>query len=50
MKNQNAPTHSCIESLEPRSAPAGIVTLITAGGVLTLTGDGLDNTDEIVSF
>ncbi|MEN3941658.1 hypothetical protein WJU23_10230 [Prosthecobacter sp. SYSU 5D2] len=32
-----------IEYLEPRLAPAGIITLTVAGGVLTITGDGADN-------
>lgn len=32
-----------MEALEPRLAPAGIVTLTTAGGVLTITGDTLNN-------
>src|SRR5687767_6284112 len=33
-----------IEILESRVAPAGLVTATFAGGILTLTGDNLDNT------
>ncbi|HYF36064.1 MAG TPA: hypothetical protein VD994_12290, partial [Prosthecobacter sp.] len=38
---------SVVESLEPRLAPAGIITLTTAGGVLTITGDTGDNSIRI---
>jgi len=38
-----------LESLEPRLAPAGVITLSTAGGVLTATGDIADNQMEISS-
>ncbi len=37
-----------LECLEPRLAPAGVVAVSTAGGVLTLTGDGLDNNIQIL--
>jgi len=43
MKNHSHQSAGIIESLEPRLAPAGIVTLSIAGGVLTITGDGADN-------
>lgn len=49
MKNTSSSPVSVLELLEPRLAPAGIVAVSTAGGVLTLTGEGLDNTVEIVS-
>ncbi len=35
--------HPVLEALEARLAPAGLITLTTAGGVLTITGDGADN-------
>ncbi len=45
MKNQNfSPAqHTRLECLEPRLAPAGVVTVTTAGSVLNITGDGSDN-------
>jgi hypothetical protein len=43
MKTSFASCSSLIEPLEPRLAPAGIITLSVAGGVLTITGDGADN-------
>jgi len=49
MKNAPHSSAPCLEALEPRLAPAGIVTITLAGGVLTLTGDGLDNNVKISS-
>ena len=46
MKN-NSPSSSVLESLESRLAPAGIVTLNLSGGVLSLTGDALNNDLQI---
>lgn len=43
MKKPTQPKAVLIEALEPRLAPAGIVTVSVSGGVLTLTGDGADN-------
>lgn len=42
MKPSSTPT-ARLETLEPRLAPAGLVTLTTSGGVLTITGDDLPN-------
>ncbi len=42
-------SHSSIEVLECRIAPAGIVTANLVGGVLTLTGDGSDNDLTLIS-
>ncbi len=39
----NHPFSSVLESLESRLAPAGLVAISTAGGVLSINGDGLDN-------
>lgn len=36
---KHASTFPILESLEPRLAPAGVVAISTAGGVLTITGD-----------
>jgi hypothetical protein len=36
-----------IEALEPRLAPAGVITLTTTGGILTITGDGEGNSIRI---
>ncbi len=41
---------SAIESLEPRLAPAGLLTLTAAGGVLTISGDAADNGIQIVDI
>jgi hypothetical protein len=41
------PSSSVLESLESRLAPAGIVTLNLSGGVLSLTGDALNNDLQI---
>ena len=49
MKNAPHSSAPCLEALEPRLAPAGIVTITIAGGVLTLSGDGLDNNVKISS-
>lgn len=49
MKNPSPRQVSQIEALEPRLAPAGIVTVTVSGGVLTLTGDNLDNAVKISS-
>lgn len=49
MKNPPPPRTAQIEALEPRLAPAGIVTVTVSGGVLTLTGDNLDNNIKISS-
>jgi hypothetical protein len=38
-----------IESLEPRLAPAGIITVSQSNGTLIFTGDGSDNAMEITS-
>lgn len=46
--NTHPASHSVLESLEPRLAPAGTLTLTTAGGVLTITGDLENNGIEIV--
>ncbi len=43
------PTVPCIEALEPRLAPAGIITVTQSNGTLIFTGDGLDNSMEITS-
>lgn len=48
MKNASLPAPS-LEALEPRLTPAGIVTITVVGGVLTLTGDGLENNVKISS-
>lgn len=42
-------TAPCIEALEPRLAPAGIITVTQSNGTLIFTGDGLDNAMEITS-
>ncbi len=42
-------TAPCIESLEPRLAPAGIITVTQSNGTLIFTGDGMDNAMEITS-
>ncbi|HYF35589.1 MAG TPA: hypothetical protein VD994_09895 [Prosthecobacter sp.] len=39
-----------LETLEPRLAPAGVVTITTAGGVLTITGDGGHNVIHITDL
>jgi hypothetical protein len=44
------PSLSAIEILEARVAPAGIVTVTFAGGVLTLDGDGADNVIDMSPF
>jgi len=49
MKNPSPHPTVQIEALEPRLAPAGIVTVTLSGGVLTLTGDNLDNNIKISS-
>ncbi|MES2735557.1 MAG: hypothetical protein V4672_04515 [Verrucomicrobiota bacterium] len=46
MKTLPLPT-SVLESLEPRLAPAGVVNITVAGGVLTLTGDSDANQIEV---
>lgn len=43
----NSPQHSVLETLEPRLAPAGIVIVSTAGGVLTITGTSGDDAIKI---
>lgn len=45
----NTSFRPALESLEPRLAPAGVITLSTAGGVLTATGDIADNQMQISS-
>jgi len=47
MKITSPALHSSIELLELRLAPAGIVSVSTAGGILTLTGDNFSNVIEI---
>src|SRR4051812_16326477 len=42
-------SHSRIEILECRVAPAGIVTAHLVGGVLTLTGDGAANDLSLIA-
>lgn len=46
---QSAPA-PVLESLEQRLAPAGIITLSTAGGVLTITGDADANAIQILDI
>lgn len=41
------PVFSCLEALEPRLAPAGIVALTVKGGVLTITGSDADEGNNI---
>lgn len=49
MKSPSTPIPtSSLESLEPRLAPAGLLTLTAAGGVLTISGDATDNGIQIV--
>ncbi|TDU64102.1 hypothetical protein EI77_04286 [Prosthecobacter fusiformis] len=43
MHAASSPTHRCLEALEPRIAPAGIVAVTFKGGHLTLSGDGEAN-------
>jgi hypothetical protein len=51
MKTPFAPLPaSVVETLEPRLAPAGTLILSTAGGVLTITGDGAANGIEITDL
>ncbi len=48
--NMTTPAHPfspCLEALEPRLAPAGIVALTLKGGALTITGDAADNHVDI---
>ncbi|MDZ4289490.1 MAG: hypothetical protein U0984_16110, partial [Prosthecobacter sp.] len=40
-------TAGIIEALEPRLAPAGVISLSTVGGILTISGDGLGNSIAI---
>lgn len=49
---KSTPVSSVLEALEPRLAPAGIVSLSTAGGVLSVTGDsaGSDNAVRILEI
>ena len=48
MKSPSTPIQaSALESLEPRLAPAGLLTLTAAGGVLTISGDAADNGIQI---
>ena len=49
---KSTPVSSVLEALELRLAPAGIVSLSTAGGVLTITGDsaGSDNAVRILEI
>ncbi len=42
-------TAPCLEPLEPRLAPAGIITVTQSNGTLIFTGDGSDNAMEISS-
>lgn len=42
MKHSSIPT-AWLEVLEPRLAPAGLITLTTVGGILTITGDDVPN-------
>lgn len=49
MKNAHASLSPTLEALEPRLAPAGVVTITISGGILTLTGDGGNNVVEITS-
>jgi len=48
MKKSSSSPVCVLESLEPRLAPAGTLTLSTAGGVLTITGDAADNGIQIL--
>ncbi len=49
MKASSSPVPtSNLESLEPRLAPAGLLTLTTAGGVLTISGDPTANGIQIM--
>lgn len=49
MKNSPHSAAPCLEALEPRLAPAGIITVTQSNGTLIFTGDGLDNSMEITS-